>query len=63
MTDLIGEARPPISRREARNRATDVIVTQNGLGLNWTRHFDPDDLNRGLARCDDIALGSSTTPR
>lgn len=62
MTDLIAKARPNLSRREARNRATDVIVTQNGLWLNWARHADHDDLDRGLARCDDIALGPSSAP-
>ena len=57
MTELIVAARPRLSRRDARNRATDVIVTQNGLWLNWARHCNRDDLDRGLARCDDIALG------
>ncbi|MEO7369986.1 MAG: TetR family transcriptional regulator C-terminal domain-containing protein [Ilumatobacteraceae bacterium] len=57
MTDLISEARPGTSRREARDRATDVIVTQNGLWLHWARHADHGDLERGLARCDRIALG------
>lgn len=57
MVDLITAARPEVSRREARDRATDVIVTQNGLWLNWARHGDRDDLERGLARCDAIALG------
>lgn len=57
MTELIARARPDISRRDARNRTTDVIVTQNGLWLNWARHADHTDLERGLARCDDIALG------
>lgn len=62
MTDLIAKARPNLSRREARNRATDVIVTQNGLWLDWARHADHHDLDRGLARCDDIALGPPSTP-
>lgn len=62
MSDLIAVARPAISRRDARNRATDVIVTQNGLWLNWARHADRNDLDRGLARCDDIALGAPSKP-
>lgn len=60
MATLIAVARPELPPREARHRATDVIVTQNGLWLNWARHGDLDDLERGLARCDEIALGPST---
>ncbi len=60
MAELIAAARPALPVREARNRATDVIVTQNGLWLNWARHGDRDDLERGLARCDEIALGPPT---
>jgi AcrR family transcriptional regulator len=63
MTDLIAHAQPNLSPREARDRATDVIVTQNGLWLNWARHADHDDLSRGPARCDVIALGLDTTKR
>ena len=56
LTDLIREARPALSTTEAGERATDVIVTQNGLWLNWARHNNRDDLERGLGRCDSIAL-------
>jgi AcrR family transcriptional regulator len=56
MTDLIAAARPELTRGEARDRTTDVIVTQNGLWLNWARHSNRTDLERGLARCDEIAL-------
>jgi AcrR family transcriptional regulator len=62
MTELIATARPALSRGEARDRTTDVIVTQNGLWLNWARHADRDDLERGLARCDEIALGGRFQP-
>ncbi len=54
---LIGAARPRLSRRDARDRTTDVIVTQNGLWLNWARYANQKDLERGLQRCDVIALG------
>ncbi len=32
-------------------RATDIIVMQNGLWLDWSRHRNRADLDRGLARC------------
>ena len=57
LTRLIRAARPYLSRGDTRDRATDVIVTQNGLWLNWARHANQKDLDRGLARCDEIALG------
>lgn len=59
LTALVREARPAIAAKEARQRATDVIVTQNGLWLNWARYGNRADLRRGLSRCDDIALASA----
>jgi AcrR family transcriptional regulator len=59
LEQLIVAARPELPTREARHRATDVIVVQNGLWLNWARHHDVEDLERGLARCDEIALSPS----
>lgn len=56
LTALIRTARPTLSPAAAGDRATDVIVTQNGLWLNWARHHDRVALDRGLARCDAIAL-------
>jgi AcrR family transcriptional regulator len=57
LASLVRAARPSVSRREADNRATDVIVTQNGLWLNWARYQNKADLERGLTRCEAIALG------
>jgi hypothetical protein len=57
MGQLLAEARPDLSEQEVRARVTDVIVTQNGLWLNWARHRNQSDLERGLDRCDAIALG------
>ncbi len=54
---LIRAARPSVGKREADNRATDVIVNQNGLWLNWARYQKKADLERGLARCEAIAWG------
>ena len=58
LASLIREARPTVSKREADNRATDVIVTQNGLWLNWARYKNEADLVRGLNRCETIALAT-----
>lgn len=46
-----------VSATEGRNRATDVVVRQNGLWLNWARYKDPADLERGLSQCEELALG------
>ena len=56
LATLIHEARPRLSVSEATDRATDVIVIQNGLWLNWARHQSQGNLERCLDRCDSIAL-------
>lgn len=53
MIELLHEARPDLSDQEIEERATDIIVMQNGLWLNWARHRDQADLQRGLTRCID----------
>ena len=62
LAQLILAARPSLSSRQAQERATDVIVIQNGLWLNWARHENAPDLERGLQRCDDIALAAVNEP-
>jgi len=57
MTEMILEARPELSTTGARERAVDVSLTQNGLWLNWARFGDREVLERGLQRCEAIALG------
>ena len=57
MTEMILEARPELSTTGARERAVDVSLTQNGLWLNWARFGDREVLERGLRRCEAIALG------
>jgi hypothetical protein len=37
-------------------RVTDVIALQNGLWINWNRWADREALERGLGRCEAIAL-------
>ena len=57
MEELIALARPDLDPTEVAHRVTDVIVTQNGLWLNWARYRKPDYLERGLQRCVRLALG------
>jgi len=54
---LISDARPELSPIDVAERATDTIVIQNGLWLNWARFQNTVDLNRSLERCERIALG------
>ena len=54
-----GRRLPMLDAAEARARADDVSLTQNGLWLNWARFGDRSALERGLRRCEDIALGRS----
>jgi AcrR family transcriptional regulator len=60
MAALIADARPDLGRERARQRAIDVVALQNGLWLSWARYADQTDLDRGLDRCDDIALAPAT---
>ena len=48
---LLATALPDVARGELEDRATDIIVTQNGLWLNWARHRSSQDLERGLQAC------------
>ncbi len=57
LTELTLKARPGLSAVVARERAVDVSLTQNGLWLNWARFEDCEALERGLQRCEAIALG------
>ena len=54
-----------LQRRCLLQRATGVAVTQNGLWLGWARYADEVALERGLLRCEEIALsggGDVRTP-
>lgn len=59
MADLILAARPDLSPLVAAERALDVSGMQNGLWVNWARYFDQAALNRGLDRCELVALGAT----
>ena len=56
LVGLLGEALPELGSRELRDRVTDVISFSNGLWLDWARFGETDDLQRGLQRCEAIAL-------
>ena len=56
LSALLRKADPAVLPDEAIDRATDVVVTQNGLWLNWARYGDADALARGLQRCVALAL-------
>ncbi len=56
LAKLIRNARPHLTLRQSTERATDIIVIQNGLWLQWARNQDRGDLDRGLRLCDSIAL-------
>jgi AcrR family transcriptional regulator len=58
LRDAIRSADESLPEDIVRQRTTDVIALQNGLWLNWTRWGNPESLERGLARCESIALGS-----
>jgi AcrR family transcriptional regulator len=59
MAGLIVDVRPELGHSGAIQRAIDVTVTQNGLWLNWARYADQVALERGLARCEEIALSGA----
>lgn len=51
MLELLRDALPDADEQDLADRATDIIVMQNGLWLNWARHRNRRDLERGLKRC------------
>jgi AcrR family transcriptional regulator len=58
---LVGAARPELSRRECDDRAADIDVVQNGLWLTALLGLDHASIDRGVARCVEIALGGAQT--
>lgn len=57
LTQLLLAADATLTESEAERRATDIVATQNGLWLHWSRFADSAALERGLARCEAIAAG------
>lgn len=54
---LVGEARPDLTAAEVHVRAMDVAASIDGMTLHWARFGDVDTLERGLHRCEALALG------
>jgi TetR/AcrR family transcriptional regulator, cholesterol catabolism regulator len=56
LAELIRAARPELSDGECAERAADVDVVQNGLWLTALLGLDRASIERGIARCAEIAL-------
>ncbi len=56
LRELIAIARPGLTTPELAARTYEIIALSNGLWLDWARFQKNDHLERGLARCEDIAL-------
>lgn len=56
IADLIRNARPDISTKEARRRAADIDVIQNGIWLTALLGLDQASVRRSVQRCVDVAL-------
>ncbi len=57
LAELIGAARPELSRAECRKRAADIDVVQNGVWLTALLGLDKASVRRSVARCTEIAFG------
>lgn len=55
---LIQAARPDLARTECNRRAADIDVVQNGIWLTALLGLDRASVRRGVARCEQIALGA-----
>ncbi|MEV6349404.1 TetR/AcrR family transcriptional regulator [Actinoplanes sp. NPDC051851] len=56
LATLIQAARPGVTRAEARRRAADVDVIQNGIWLTALLGLDRASVRRSVRRCEQIAL-------
>lgn len=56
---LIGNAVPGLSADECKARADDVVVVQNGMWLTTLLGIDKAAIERGIARTEEIAFGST----
>ncbi len=53
----LAPADPDASEETIQQRATDLGALQNGIWLHWARYANREVLERGLARCEALALG------
>ena len=56
LTDLLVAARPDLPRDEARRRAEDILIVQNGVWLTSVLIPDPETVTRAVARTESIAF-------
>lgn len=53
---LVADARPDLVSHDVRDRVVDAVAVSNGVWLDWARYHNTADLDRGLARCEEIVL-------
>jgi AcrR family transcriptional regulator len=56
LIQLVRRASPDLEPAEAERRATDILVIQNGLWLTSMLIVDQAAINRGVLRCEELAL-------
>jgi AcrR family transcriptional regulator len=56
LAQLIEQAGPELEPTEAARRAADILIIQNGLWLTSMLIVDQDAIDRGVLRCEEIAL-------
>jgi AcrR family transcriptional regulator len=59
LATLISKARPALSKEQAQDRATDVVIAQNGIWLTWVVRPDEAALKRCIDRCHQVALAAA----
>lgn len=58
LAHLVGRASPQLGPADAARRAADILVLQNGLWLTSMLLVDREAIDRGVRRCEEIALAS-----
>ena len=59
LAELIGAARPELSRAECAERAADIDILQNGMWLTALLGLDRRSISRTVRRSEEIALGGN----
>lgn len=63
LAKLISNARPDLTPAAASQRASDILVIQNGIWLTSLLITDRDATDRAVRRCEEIALGDREPTR
>ncbi|MEV7636636.1 TetR/AcrR family transcriptional regulator [Pseudarthrobacter enclensis] len=58
---LVSNAMPALSRDECRDRASDIVVIQNGMWLTSLLGVDSESIERSIARTEEIAFAPTST--